>query len=79
VAAAPEAVLGYVQLRALVGGTTAIQGWPAANRRHLQVLRNIDSETADGTDPNLIRTSALTLKPEESRDRGGGECSKRST
>lgn len=65
VAAAPDAVLAYVQLRALVGGTTAIQGWPAANRRYLQVLRNIDGETAGGTDPNLIRTSALTLKTDD--------------
>ena len=32
--AAPESLLAYVQLRALVGGTTAIQGWPAANRQH---------------------------------------------
>ena len=43
--AAPEALLAHVQLRALVGGTTAIQGWPAANREHVQVLRNIDDET----------------------------------
>lgn len=63
VTAAPEALLAYVQLRALVGGTTAIQGWPAANRKSVQVLRNVDAEAAGGTDRNLIRTSALTLKP----------------
>jgi cytosine/adenosine deaminase-related metal-dependent hydrolase len=63
-AAAPEALLAYVQLRALIGGTTSIQGWPAANRRHLQVLRNIDSEAVGGTSLDLIRTSALTLKPD---------------
>lgn len=65
VQAEPEATLAYVQLRALVGGTTAIQGWPSANRKHLQVLRNIDDETAGGTDRNLIYTSALTKKPLE--------------
>ena len=59
--AEPEAVLAYVQLRALVGGTTAIQGWPAANREHVQVLRDIDEEKAGSTNKNLIRTSALTL------------------
>jgi len=63
VRAAPEALLAYVQLRALVGGTTAIQGWPGANRKSVQVLRDIDDETAGGGDHGLIRTSALTLKP----------------
>ncbi|HEX6107000.1 MAG TPA: hypothetical protein VFZ26_15540 [Gemmatimonadales bacterium] len=63
VAAAPEALLAYVQLRALVGGTTGIQGWPSANRKSVQALRNVDDETVGGTNRNLIRTSALTLKP----------------
>jgi cytosine/adenosine deaminase-related metal-dependent hydrolase len=54
-----------VQLRALVGGTTAIQGWPTANRTHVQVLRNIDDETAGKNERNLIYTSALTKKPLE--------------
>jgi 5-methylthioadenosine/S-adenosylhomocysteine deaminase len=62
VEAAPEALLAYVQLRALVGGTTGIQGWPSANRKSVQVLRNVDDETAGTTDHGLIRTSALTLK-----------------
>jgi cytosine/adenosine deaminase-related metal-dependent hydrolase len=57
---APEALLAYVQLRALVGGTTAIQGWPTANREHVQVLRNIDDEGAGTSNHNLIYTSALT-------------------
>jgi len=65
VQAAPEALLAYVQLRALVGGTTAIQGWPAANREHVQVLRNIDDETAGTGNHNLIYTSALTKEPPE--------------
>lgn len=58
--AEPEALLAYVQLRALAGGTTAIQGWPAANREHIQVLRDIDEEKAGSTSRNLIYTSALT-------------------
>ena len=58
----PEALLAYVQTRALVGGTTAVQGWPSANREHGQLLRNIDTEKA-GTNKNLILTSALTKTP----------------
>jgi cytosine/adenosine deaminase-related metal-dependent hydrolase len=63
--AAGEAALAYVQLRALVGGTTSIQGWPSASRQHVQVLRHIDDETAGTTNHNLILTSALTKKPLE--------------
>jgi cytosine/adenosine deaminase-related metal-dependent hydrolase len=62
VQAAPEALLAYVQLRALVGGTTAIQGWPMANRDFGQALRNVDSETAGTRDRNRVYTSALTKK-----------------
>jgi 5-methylthioadenosine/S-adenosylhomocysteine deaminase len=63
VQAEPEASLAYMQLRALVGGTTAIQGWPTANRQHVQVLRNVDDETAGTTNHDLIYTSALTKQP----------------
>lgn len=61
---APEALLVYVQVQALAGGTTAIQGWPSANRRPAnQLVRNIDdqkfSDEHDGKDN--IRTSTLTL------------------
>lgn len=42
--AEPEALLAYVQVRAVVGGATAIQGWPKANRSHLRLLRKIDDE-----------------------------------
>jgi cytosine/adenosine deaminase-related metal-dependent hydrolase len=78
VSAEPEAVLAYVQLRALVGGTTAIQGWPTANRQHVQVLRDIDEEKAGSTNRNLIQTSALTLpllalgKMAQAESAGGG-------
>jgi 5-methylthioadenosine/S-adenosylhomocysteine deaminase len=59
----PEALLAHVQLRALVGGTTSIQGWPSASRDHVQVLRNIDDETVGSTNRHRIFTSALTKKP----------------
>jgi 5-methylthioadenosine/S-adenosylhomocysteine deaminase len=58
----PEALLAYVQTRALVGGTTAIQGWPTANREHDQIVRNIDTEKS-GTSKDLVLTSALTKTP----------------
>jgi cytosine/adenosine deaminase-related metal-dependent hydrolase len=58
----PEALLAYVQTRALIGGTTAIQGWPTANREHDQVLRNVDTEKA-GSQQDLVLTSALTKMP----------------
>lgn len=61
----PEATLAYVQLRALVGGTTAIQGWPGSNKKLVSVLRNIDDERAGATSGDLILTSTLTLKPLE--------------
>ncbi len=59
----PEALLAYVQVRELVGGTTAAQGWPIANRPFAPVVRNIDAEKAGTRDPNLIYTSALTKTP----------------
>ncbi len=58
--AEPEAFLAYVQARALVGGTTAAQGWPATNRPQELAVRNIDDEKAGTNDPNLVYTSALT-------------------
>ena len=65
---APEALLVYVQVQALAGGTTAIQGWPSANRTPAnQLVRNVDDQTFDdefdGRDN--VRTSTLTLDTEE--------------
>ena len=69
---APEALLVYVQVQALAGGTTAIQGWPSANRTPAnQLVRNIDDQTfADehGGEDNT-RTSTLTLDLDELGDR----------
>jgi 5-methylthioadenosine/S-adenosylhomocysteine deaminase len=70
--AAPEALLVYVQVQALAGGTTAIQGWPSANRSPAnQLVRNIDDQRfADehGGRDN-VRTSTLTLGLDELRDK----------
>jgi 5-methylthioadenosine/S-adenosylhomocysteine deaminase len=61
----PEAMLAYVQARALVGGTTAIQGWPAFNRPPQMVLRDIDDEKVGSTNRNLVYTSVITETPEQ--------------
>ena len=61
--AAPEALLAYVQTRALVGGTTSAQGWPTANRKAELALRNIDDEKVGTHDRNLIITSVVTKTP----------------
>lgn len=58
--ACPEALLAYVQLRAMAGGATAIQGWPTANRGYPTVLRNVDSEPAGSGGGDLIYTSVVT-------------------
>ena len=57
---APESVLAYVQVRALAGGTTAIQGWPGVNRRPAnQLVRSVDDDQVGPlTDPVVV--SALT-------------------
>ena len=65
---APEALMVYVQVRALAGGTTSIQGWPAINRNPANpLLRNIDdqkfADARDGRDN--VRTSALTKDMDE--------------
>jgi cytosine/adenosine deaminase-related metal-dependent hydrolase len=66
--AAPEALLTYVQVRALAGGTTAIQGWPSANRNpRNQLVRNIDYQSFDGKD--RTRTSVVTLDVDSLRQR----------
>ncbi len=61
--ACPEALLAYVQLRAMAGGATAVQGWPSANHGYRTVLRNVDDEKAGQAGQvgeDLIRTSVAT-------------------
>ena len=60
--AAPEAQLAYVQMRALAGGTTAIQGWPGSNKKIISILRNIDDGPDLAGTSNLIQTSVQNLK-----------------
>ena len=71
-AGAPEALLVYAQVRALVGGTTAIQGWPTRNRNPLnQLIRSVDDEDLGTGSSNLFRTSTLTLGDGELIERAG--------
>lgn len=58
--ACPEALLGYVQVRAMAGGATGVQGWPTANRGYRTVVRNIDAEDAGTGRNDLIYTSVVT-------------------
>jgi 5-methylthioadenosine/S-adenosylhomocysteine deaminase len=68
-AKAPESLLAYVQVRALAGGTTSIQGWPSISRPATnRLVRCVDSDKVGPlTDP--VRVYALTLKPEELESR----------
>jgi 5-methylthioadenosine/S-adenosylhomocysteine deaminase len=64
VAAAPEELLAYVEVRAVVGGTTTIQGSPPKNRpRDGWLVRNAEDETWGTGDRNLVYASALTMSP----------------
>jgi len=65
-AGAPEALLVYAQVRALAGGTTAIQGWPSRNRNPVnRLVRSVDDEDVGTGNRNLFRTSTLTLDIDE--------------
>lgn len=67
--AAPESVLAYVQVRALAGGTTAIQGWPSLSRSAAnQLVRSIDNEQV-GPLKDPVVVSALTLDGDDLRKR----------
>lgn len=66
-AGAPESLMTYVQVRALAGGTTTIQGWPSTNRRPAnQLVRNADDQKF-GDDKDMMLTSTLTLDRAELR------------
>jgi cytosine/adenosine deaminase-related metal-dependent hydrolase len=64
--AAPEASLAYAEVRALIGGTTSIQGSPPKNRPlDGWMVRNVEDETFGGTiSSNRVLASTLTVKPE---------------
>lgn len=60
--AAPESLLTYVQVRAVAGGTTSIQGWPTLSRRATNMLvRSVDND-AIGAVKDPVSVSALTLE-----------------
>jgi 5-methylthioadenosine/S-adenosylhomocysteine deaminase len=65
ITASPAELLAYAETRAIVGGTTTIQGSPPKNRpRDGWVVRNAEDETWGTRDADLIQASTLTLKPD---------------
>jgi 5-methylthioadenosine/S-adenosylhomocysteine deaminase len=70
ITAAPEELLAYVEAKAIVGGTTSIQGSPPKNRpRDGWLVRNVEDETFGSGNANLVYASTLTLKPTVLADR----------
>jgi 5-methylthioadenosine/S-adenosylhomocysteine deaminase len=64
ITACPDELLAYVEAKAIVGGTTSIQGSPPKNRpRDGWLVRNIEDETFGSHNANLIYASVLTAKP----------------
>ena len=62
ITAAPQALLAYVETKAIVGGTTTIQGSPPKNRpRDGWLVRNVEDEKFDTRNPDLVYASTLTL------------------
>jgi 5-methylthioadenosine/S-adenosylhomocysteine deaminase len=62
---APEALLTYVQVRALAGGTTSIQGWPSTSRpASNRLVRCVDGDDI-GPLADPVRVYTLTLNPDE--------------
>jgi 5-methylthioadenosine/S-adenosylhomocysteine deaminase len=66
ITACPDELLAYVETKAIVGGTTSIQGSPPKNRpREGWLVRDVDDETWGGKDPNLVYASTLTMTPDQ--------------
>jgi cytosine/adenosine deaminase-related metal-dependent hydrolase len=64
ITACPHELLAYVETKAIVGGTTSVQGSPPRNKPPDGMLvRNIEDETFGTHDPNLVYASVLTEKP----------------
>jgi 5-methylthioadenosine/S-adenosylhomocysteine deaminase len=62
---AGEAVLVYAEVKAIVGGTTAIQGAPGTTKPYEGFLvRNVDNETF-GTGRDAVSQSVITLTRDE--------------
>jgi len=70
ITASPQELLAYVETKAIVGGTTSVQGSPPKNRpRDGWLVRNVEDETWQSGDANLVYASALTMKPAALADR----------
>ena len=69
--AAPAELLAYAEIRALIGGTTSIQGSPPSNRPlDGWLVRNIEDETLGGEiGRHQVLASTLTLKSEQLGER----------
>jgi 5-methylthioadenosine/S-adenosylhomocysteine deaminase len=64
ITACPHELLAYVETKAIVGGTTSVQGSPPKNRPPDGMLvRNVEDETFGTHDPNLVYASVLTEDP----------------
>jgi cytosine/adenosine deaminase-related metal-dependent hydrolase len=73
VVAAPAELLAYAEIRALVGGTTSIQGSPPSNRPlDGWLVRNVEDERLGGALASTrVLASTLTLKPQQLGTRAG--------
>jgi hypothetical protein len=61
ITACPHELLAYVETKAIVGGTTSVQGSPPRNKPPDGMLvRNVEDETFGTHDPNLVYASVLT-------------------
>src|SRR5262249_8312153 len=71
ITAAPAELLAYVEAKAIVGGTTSIQGSPPKNRPpDGWLVRNIEDETFGSTGGvNAIYASTLTLNSDDLANR----------
>jgi hypothetical protein len=70
ITACPQELLAYVEAKAIVGGTTSIQGSPPKDKpRDGWLVRNIDDETFGSHNANLIYASVLTMKTAALADR----------
>ncbi|PJI90958.1 amidohydrolase family protein [Luteimicrobium subarcticum] len=64
ITAAPQELLAYVETKALVGGTTTIQGSPPMNRpRDGWLVRNVDDESFGTGNRDMVYASVLTATP----------------
>jgi cytosine/adenosine deaminase-related metal-dependent hydrolase len=66
---APETLLAFVQVQALAGGTTTIQGWPGVSRPPTNRLVRSAEDDAVGGVADPVLASALRMSVDALRDR----------